>query len=169
MRWAALAVQHALRERKLIRLLPGHGYVAGAPGPPPEPVRPPVPEQVVHVAAVLVRKIRCGQIAPHARIATIPELVREYGISKRTAWDVLLVLRCRGYAYEIKHKGTRATTFDKWPPVDTSLEEPGPPPNHVRETRRRRPRLTLAPEVSRNRSHDGLDDDEHGHRNEARS
>ncbi|GAA1021454.1 hypothetical protein Aple_073740 [Acrocarpospora pleiomorpha] len=150
---SALLIQHALREQGLVRLIAGHGYVAGAPGPPPEPVRPPVPEQVVHVAAALVRKIRRGDIAPHARVATIPELMREHGLSKQTACDVLCVLRCRGYAYETMHKGTRATTFDQWPPKDTSLEGSCPPDQDVpdqdvRVPPHRKPRLALVPKDS---------------------
>ncbi|WP_214107833.1 GntR family transcriptional regulator [Acrocarpospora catenulata] len=159
--WTAMQIHHALRERGLIRRVPGHGYVVGAPGPPPDPVRPPVREQVVHIAAVLIRKIRRGQIAPHARVATIPELMKEHGISKRTAWDVLCLLRVRGYAYSATH--TRAATFDNWPPEGTSLEMLGPPPSHVRKSSRRKPQLTLVPNAPETGTNDWTDNDEHGH------
>ncbi|GAA0970840.1 hypothetical protein GCM10009555_020470 [Acrocarpospora macrocephala] len=165
----ASQIQRSLRDRGLVRLIPGHGYVAGPPGPPPQPQRPPVREQIVHVAAVLVRKIRRGDIAPHARVATFPELAREHGLSKHAAWDALCLVRSRGYAYDTKHKGTRATTFDKWPPEDTSLERRNPPPNHVREPRRRKPQLALVPNDSGVESREWVNNSEQGHRIEVGS
>ncbi|MEO3854621.1 ATP-binding protein [Acrocarpospora sp. B8E8] len=166
---SASRIQRSLRDRGLVRLVPGHGYVAGRPGPPPQPLRPPVREQVVHVAAVLIRKIRRGDIAPHARVATFPELAREHGLSKHAAWDALCLVRSRGYAYDTKHKGTRATAFDQWPPEDTSLERRDPPPNHVPEPRRRKPRLTLIPKDPGVGSREWADNGEQGHRIEVSS
>ncbi|GAA1022595.1 hypothetical protein Aple_097120 [Acrocarpospora pleiomorpha] len=130
-RWQAMRVQHMLRDRGIIHLVPGQGYMAGAPGPGPVTPRPAVEEQLVHVATVLAKKIRTGRIGPHERVATCPQLMLEYGISRWTAGRALSRLTDKGYAYNAHRRGTRAATFDRWPPPSTSMEQTPPPDDHV--------------------------------------
>ncbi|GAA0977811.1 hypothetical protein GCM10009555_039610 [Acrocarpospora macrocephala] len=77
------------------------------------------------------------------RVATCPQLMLGYGISRWTAGRVLSRLTGKGYAYNAHRRGTRAAAFDRWPPPGTSMEQPPPPDDHVPASR---PRLASGPD-----------------------
>ncbi|GAA0977987.1 hypothetical protein GCM10009555_040130 [Acrocarpospora macrocephala] len=118
----AARVQRELRDRKIIRRMPGYGFVVGVPDPPPQIAPRSVEEQTVEVATILVQRIRSGQIRPRKRVASVPQLMKEFGITQWVAWSVLHRLRSTGWAYQVQRKGTMANHVGNWPPRGTSLE-----------------------------------------------
>ncbi|MEO3861193.1 ATP-binding protein [Acrocarpospora sp. B8E8] len=85
------------------------------------PARPTTSQQVVHVAAVLARRMRSGQVTPGSRVATQQQLMEEHGVSRQVAWSALCLLRIEGYAYFRKNVGTISTEGYYWPSDESFL------------------------------------------------
>ncbi|GAA0980057.1 hypothetical protein GCM10009555_045900 [Acrocarpospora macrocephala] len=141
---AARSVQRELRDRRIIRLVPGLGYVVGAPDRTPKPPRIPVQDQITQIATSLAEKIASGQIGTH-QPATLRGLMIEHTISREAASAVLSRLRSRGWAYDTPYQTTRAAPRHKWPSPGTSLTNPPPPTDHLPNSRRPKARPPPAP------------------------
>ncbi|MEO3857590.1 ATP-binding protein [Acrocarpospora sp. B8E8] len=150
---AATYIQRALRERGLIRLVPGLGYVIGAPDTTSVPPRPPVHDQITMIAQAMAEKIHTGEIIAHQRLTT-RQLMTEHGISRGSAWIVLRRLVSRGWAYDTERKGVRAAAYRAWLYKGTSMTLIPTPANHaptpatpsqnnLRDTATKRPNLPM--------------------------
>ncbi|MEO3858055.1 GntR family transcriptional regulator [Acrocarpospora sp. B8E8] len=135
-RSTAVRIQRELRNRRMIRNVPGVGFVVGVPAAPVLPPRVPVQDQITQIATELAEMIRTGKIAAHERVTTQRRLMTEHGISKATAWGILTRLTAKGWAYEIPYVGTLASPRHLWPPKGTSMALAPAPASHVRESRR---------------------------------
>ncbi|MEO3857839.1 hypothetical protein [Acrocarpospora sp. B8E8] len=149
---AARSIQRELRDRRIIRLVPGLGYVVGAPDRPPKPPRIPVQDQITQIATSLAEKIASGQIGTHQPVATLRGLMIEHAISREAASAVLSRLRSRGWAYDTPYQTTRAAPRHKWPPPGTSLTNPPPPTDHLPKSRHPKARPPPVSDLPRNTS-----------------
>ncbi|GAA0995494.1 hypothetical protein GCM10009555_089650 [Acrocarpospora macrocephala] len=128
---AATYIQRALRERGLIRLVPGLGYVVGAPHHTPQPPRPPVHDQITMIAVAVAERIRTGEIVAHQRLTT-RQLMAEHGISRGSAWSILRRLVAKCWAYDTERKGVRVAPYRDWPRQGTSMALMPVPADHAR-------------------------------------
>ncbi|GAA0986062.1 hypothetical protein GCM10009555_062670 [Acrocarpospora macrocephala] len=123
-KWAALRIQGDLRDRRLVRLIPGGGYVAGPPGDEPPPTVP-VQERIEQIANEWAGRIRGGEIGVHQRIPGVPRMRRMYGISKYAAHEVIIKLDSLGLVYILEDVGPKAAPRDCWvgedPPEEKKL------------------------------------------------
>ncbi|GAA0977814.1 hypothetical protein GCM10009555_039620 [Acrocarpospora macrocephala] len=131
---AATYIQRALRERGLIRLVPGLGYVVGAPGNTPVPSRPPVHDQITMIAMAVAERIRTGEIVAHQRLTT-RQLMAEHGISRGNAWSILRRLVSKWWAYDTERQGVRAAPYRDWPRQGASMALMPVPVDHVPNSR----------------------------------
>lgn len=69
------------------------------------------------VASDLTRRIRSGELPPHAPLPAEGDLARSYGVSLGTARHATRVLRERGLVVTIRSKGTYVVNRDEQPPI----------------------------------------------------
>ncbi|MEO3862800.1 ATP-binding protein [Acrocarpospora sp. B8E8] len=133
---AARFIQRELRDRRLVRLVPGRCYLIGAPDETPALPRTHVQDRITEICTELVAKIRRGEIRPRTRVASQRQLMKDYGVSRYAAQAILSRLLGRGWAYEnTDNGGAYAAPIGDWPPPDTSLAPPPIPADHVPKCR----------------------------------
>ncbi|MEO3862803.1 hypothetical protein [Acrocarpospora sp. B8E8] len=129
---AARFIQRELRDRRLVRLMPGRSYLIGTPDDTPALQRAHVQDRITEICTQLVAKIRGGEIRPRTRVASQRQLMKDYGVSRYTAQAILARLLGRGWAYEnSSNGGVYASPISTWPPPDTSLGPPPIPADHL--------------------------------------
>ncbi|GAA0966137.1 hypothetical protein GCM10009555_007230 [Acrocarpospora macrocephala] len=93
---AARFIQRELRDRRLVRLMPGRSYLIGTPDDTPALQRAHVQDRITEICTQLVAKIRGGEIPPRTRVASQRQLMKDYGVSRYTAQAILARLLGRG-------------------------------------------------------------------------